>query len=443
MRSPGTLDFEFVVPNPKQNGASSIGRSSWYPFYAGYCPVFVRELLRNVVTSKTPLIMDPWNGAGTTTQVASDLGFNAVGFDINPVMVTVARARTLLPTARTVLRSHVDFVTRRVRSYRSRKCRSGDPLSAWLDEEAASGVRRIERAIRERFSDEEFENRGNATVPVGSEAAFCYTALFGTLRGLLGSLRTSNPTWIKRPAVGRRPTFSRNELFNAFEHRSIQMLTAMGSEQAPRRRWPAKARARIETASSDRIPLKDGFVDAVIASPPYCTRIDYAVTTSVELAVLGYDSDAELRELRDLMIGTSTIRRRPPEPRRGWGRTCLKLIDAIGHHKSKASKSYYLKTFMQYFDDLHRSLGEISRCLRDSGPCVLVVQDSYYKEIHTDLPRIVLEMSRDVGLSFRARRDFPVTRSMVGVNRAAGRYRDNKCITESVLWFTATHRKEK
>ena len=132
----------------------------------------------------------------------------------------------------------------------------------------------------------------------------------------------------------------------------------------------------------------------------------------------------------------------PPEPRREWGRTCLELLDAIQHHRSKASRSYYLKTHLQYFDDLYRSLGEISRCLRDSGHCVLVVQDSFYKEIHNDLPTIVVEMSRDFGWSLHVRRDFPVARSMAGVNPAVGRYRDNMCTTESVLWFTATQRRE-
>ena len=33
--------------------------------------------------------------------------------------------------------------------------------------------------------------------------------------------------------------------------------------------------------------------DAVIGSPPYCTRIDYVIATSIELAILGFGKDRD------------------------------------------------------------------------------------------------------------------------------------------------------
>ncbi len=40
-------------------------------------------------------VLDPWNGGGTTTQAVYDCGRAAVGFDINPVMAVLAKARLL------------------------------------------------------------------------------------------------------------------------------------------------------------------------------------------------------------------------------------------------------------------------------------------------------------------------------------------------------------
>jgi hypothetical protein len=36
---------------------------------------------------------------------------------------------------------------------------------------------------------------------------------------------------------------------------------------------------RVGLGDSRCIPLKDGAIDAVIGSPPYCTQIDYGVAT--------------------------------------------------------------------------------------------------------------------------------------------------------------------
>ena len=40
------------------------------------------------------MILDPWNGSGTTTYAASQLGYTSRGLDLNPVMNIVARAPT-------------------------------------------------------------------------------------------------------------------------------------------------------------------------------------------------------------------------------------------------------------------------------------------------------------------------------------------------------------
>ena len=72
-------------------------------------------------------------------------------------------------------------------------------------------------------------------------------------------------------------------------------------------------------ASSENLPVRRGVIDFVLSSPPYCTRIDYGVATSAELAVLGYPVDTRLRELRGRLIGTPTIHAETPDPTASWG----------------------------------------------------------------------------------------------------------------------------
>ena len=53
----------------------------------------------------------------------------------------------------------------------------------------------------------------------------------------------------------------------------------------------------------------------------------------------------------------------------------------------------------------------MSRCLRRRGRCVLVVQDSYFKDVHIDLAAIFVDMALPVSLGLRRQVDFPISRT--------------------------------
>jgi hypothetical protein len=190
----------------------------------------------------------------------------------------------------------------------------------------------------------------------------------------------------------------------------------------------------INLADSRSLPNATCSVDAVISSPPYCTRIDYAVMTRAELAVLGYDHQM-LRELRDQMIGTSTIASAASKASGRWGIACNQFLQAVKIHTSHASSSYYYKSHVQYFAALYQSLSEASRILRTGSPCVLVVQDSYYKDIHNDLPQYLTDMGEAIGLPLVKRFDYPVRHTLAGLHRHRKTYRSHAMAKESVLWM--------
>jgi hypothetical protein len=78
---------------------------------------------------------------------------------------------------------------------------------------------------------------------------------------------------------------------------------------------------------------------------------------------------------------------------------------------------------------------EIDRLLAKSGKCVIVVQDSYYKDIHNDLPKIFCEMANSIGWITIDRLNFDIKRTMASRNSRAKKYRSNSNATESVLVF--------
>jgi hypothetical protein len=425
---------KLVITNPKRAAAAPVGRDHWFPYYAGFSSEFARQLIASSSLPKGSVLMDPWNGSGTTTSSAVVNGHKAIGFDVNPVMAVVAKAR-LLPQCEiaSIAPLMADILEKATGT--GGDLDISDPLGIWLAPAAVLTLRRIERAIyRLLVSASGTRAATDSVQDLSSLASFFYVALFRTLRLLLRRFRGSNPTWITRPLTfGHRIRPSTSTIRNCFSDHVGQMVLRASSipEHKPR-----TSSSTIGVASSERLPVRRGTVDFVLSSPPYCTRIDYCVATLPELAALGFDVDTRLGELRHRLIGTPTIHAATPAPNTSWGKTCVALLDRISRHRSKAARSYYFKTYTQYFAAMSRSFSELGRCLKRRGYCILVVQDSHFKNVHVDLATVFREMGLAASLELRRREDFPISRTFGSINLKARAYRDASSATESVLCFT-------
>jgi DNA modification methylase len=418
------------IPNPKRKrGGDSQGE--WFPYYAGYSREFTLSVLSTSSLRSVDLILDPWNGAGTTTAVSAALGKTCIGLDLNPVMVLVARAQLLAATEKSSLVSLAkDILTEAQGSF---GIKEDDPLLEWFVRPAAAHIRGMERAIfRVLISSDadEINFLSNTIGLVSCLACFFYTALFRTVRRFVSVFQTSNPTWIKAPQRRRRLATKSSALDRYFSEQVCLLgeQLIVGANLLGTDRFDAK----VALASSTALPQSTGSVRFILASPPYCTRIDYAVVTRPELAVLGVNGDA-FDVLRRKLMGTTTVDTITPAVSPEWGPSCLAFIESVRRHRSRASSTYYLKNHIQYFAELFASIREIARVLTKDGACLLVVQDSYYKEIHNNLPVIVSEMSEAAGLALRRRVDFNIQSTLVRVNPRTRTYRTSFRTTESVL----------
>ena len=385
------------------------------------------------------------------------MGMSFWGGDINPAMVVVAKARLLsshvTPSQASLCERIVADAKRMVGDTRTDQ----DPLRRWFTDDTAAVLRAIEHRIAVLFDPGTVEGNLLSAINRVSEfsalASFFYLALFRSTQHLLRPFRASNPTWVKSPEQSADKLGIDSEtVLEQFRHSVTDMVSASqaidlelpldpaevtrhersaGTTSASRCPHPPA----IEVASSTALPLSDHAAAAVVSSPPYCTRIDYAVTTAPELAILGMGKQY-VRQLRDQMIGTSTIHRGGLHIDPTWGVTCAKFLKAIEDHPSKASRTYYLKNHKQYFHGIASSLREINRVLRPGAPCILVVQDSYYKECHNDLPTIVSEMGESLGWNCTARHDYTPSHHLGRINKKSRMYRSHMTAVESALIFT-------
>jgi hypothetical protein len=405
-----------LVPSSPKRQSSSDQR--WFNYYAGYADVFVEDVIA-VLAGHTKTVLDPWNGAGTTTAAAARAGLRTIGLDINPAAVVIAKARLLMSDVAASLLPLADDVVTHARQRRDTPNKS-DLLLRWLDPSTATSIRRLERSISTLLvSSEDCRMTTPGVIDeVSSLAALFYLALFRTTRDLLAPFVASNPTWIRlRVDPADRLHISFSALAKCLRANVLTLQEATIANE-----YPALPKQRqVLLGSSAQIPLRGSSVSAVLTSPPYCTRIDYAVATLPELAVLGHDW-SQVQQLRASLIGTPIMLTDKEKSSITGSDTLQKLMRRVKRHPSYAARGYYLPFYRQYFKSMSASLSEIDRVARVGSPVILVVQDSWFKDVHVATPTIISELAESIGWRMISEHPFDVkTRAAAHPHRATRR----------------------
>ncbi|MBT2903067.1 DNA methyltransferase [Streptomyces sp. McG8] len=390
--------------SPKRPSEDTSGLADVFPYYAGFAYDWARALLAAQELPTNAVILDPWNGSGTTTLAAQHEGYRAIGIDRNPVANIVARLRVASFTQSPFLTEHASVPNRATSP-------AADPLTAWFDEPSALRIRDWAEHL--------------STLP-SEKSALAYVALFRTVRSLTRSFEGSNPTWVKRAKSEEELVQIDASSFDAAVEQEQEFLARRICE-APR--IPSTP-AQIATADSSNLPVATSSIDSILTSPPYLTRIDYAVAYTRELALLGVDISQD-RTLRSALMGTTLIRG-DTYADFPMGSIAESLLSDVSSHSSKASNGYYRKQTIQYLKDLSQGLDEATRVVKPGGYLHLVVQDSFYKDVPVKLADICIEEAELRGWALVQRDPYPVRRTLTSLNKAARRYKKSE-VAETVV----------
>jgi hypothetical protein len=60
----------------------------------------------------------------------------------------------------------------------------------------------------------------------------------------------------------------------------------------------------------------------------------------------------------------------------------------------------------RYYSKIYNSIRSLSRVLKPSGHAIIVVQDSYYKDVHNNVNQTFIEMASHFGWTLDGRNEF-------------------------------------
>lgn len=412
-----------LIISPKRVNETIEVKPFWYNYYAGYSHTFTQKIIETAELSSDAVILDPWNGAGTTTLMSSVNGLQSTGVDLNPVMRVIATAKQATKSSVEFVKTRLNVISANIRV----PTRDDDPLGAWFNAKAIESIRKIEKCI---LGEDLHTSTNEKVLNLSAAQCLMYTALFNCVRTYLVNFIPSNPTWIKKP---KSYTDKVDVSWLQFKRQYISYVQDMiDGISVVEHDW-SPTLSNIIIGSSTSLPVETSSIDFVLTSPPYCTRIDYGIATLPELSILCVNGENEVDEIRRKLMGTTTVPKSIEGKENGLNGKCIEFLKGVKSHDSKASKTYYYKNLVQYFSDLNSSINEIDRVLKTNSKFICVVQDSYYKNIHCDLPKIVIEMAEIRHLKLLENIEFESKRNMANLKNK--QYRKKSVAFENVLIF--------
>lgn len=421
-----------TLKSAKRTKRERAGVHAWHPYYAGYAESFVESAIEYLNLNENHVVLDPWNGSGTTALVANRKSITTLGFDVNPVMNIFSNAKTgvILEHEKRIK----EAVKQQLDSLISQELESvgaDDPLLDFMSESLCAITRTTFSLVgNSKFKSDLFsasiKSKIRNKIHVNPCSDFFKACLFVSARSAAGYSGGSNPTWVK--TLEKKPDVSKEQFASLYSETANSMLKDIKDSEI----YPLKKSQHIALAGDSRsLNVKTASIDGVITSPPYLTRIDYAISTGPEILLL---SDRKfLRKTRELTMGAPVIVDKSIIVSDLWGEKCTRLLSAVQEHPSKAARSYYLPNMLQYFKDAWLSLKEIKRVLKRGKKALVVVQTSYFKEHEIPLGEIYLEMAKILNMKAEiAYRDI-VRGHMAHVNTKSNQYKKDKVFYEDVV----------
>jgi DNA modification methylase len=348
---------------------------NWFKYKEGFSRQLVFNLLRHWKTLPEEMVLDPFAGCGTTLLACKELGYTAVGVDILPVAVFVAKVKLEDWQDIDALSNAVDHLM----STPFREPRGGFPDVKIVNLAFSPEVQREVLFFKEEIL-EKYEK------PIQD---FLMLGLLSILEKV--SFTSKDGQFLR--LIERKTPSVRDTLR---QHLSSMLLDLRYRELSLSQVKRAKVEIYEGDARALSLPAKyKGRIAAVITSPPYLNRYDYSRTYSLELCTLFVNKFDELRDIRHSLL-RSHIESRVEKGREIDLPALKEILEALD--KKNLNNNRIPIMIEGYFEDMALSVQSLTQYLKPGGRVALVVANARFEGemVPTDL--LLSELAAQAGL---------------------------------------------
>jgi hypothetical protein len=313
------------------------------------------------------------NGSGTTTLEAYLRGRRAIGCDIDPLAVRIARVKTTpVPCD---LRLLAGSLMKNAKKYLQESAAVCKCLDDRFDEKTRQFIDywfypETQRELIALLLAVENYPPGSA---VRELAEVVFSGIIVTKSGGVSRARDLAHT---RPHLDLSK--ARRDAIKDFGQRLAKFAPSFAALPD---HWP---RAGIVQCSARQLAIRDESVDLMVTSPPYANAIDYVRANKFSLVWLG-QSVSSLGQLRSRYIGSEATRATVMGPLSPFTEAVLCSLKDLDPKKEAVLRKYYL--------EMREALREMSRVLVPGHHAVLVAGTSTMRGMDVRTPGCLADIA--------------------------------------------------
>ncbi|MCW3132310.1 MAG: DNA methyltransferase [Candidatus Methanospirare jalkutatii] len=334
-----------------------------HPYPARMIPQIARKLIK-IYSKPDDIVLDPFCGSGGVLAEANILGRRAIGIDINPLAVLIAKVK-VTPINPSKLEHCLSWINKKLKEPINPKIPKFFNLKYWFKEktiEELSILREILSQIEDRNIRDFFYVCFSKTV---IDVSLCRNKEYKLYRMPEEEIEKFNP-----------------ETFKEFEENAKKAIKGM-KEHCGRT-------SLVMLGDSRYLPLKDKSIDIIVTSPPYGdskTTVAYGQFSRYPALWIGFN-EKFVRSIDKISLG-------------GGKRTKLSFhsetLDAVLAEIEKRNERR-AKDVESYFADLGKCIMEFSRILKTNGHACIVIGNRTVSRVKIPTDRIIVEIGKEFNL---------------------------------------------
>lgn len=365
----------------------SYPRHRWYFVKEGFSPELVKQAMRESGCKEGDLVVDVFCGGGTTTLTAVTEGQAALGFEVNPFLAFVSRAK-LIQCRRNVFRKHSDSV---IDAARMGLCSKLEGFSTFTESGTNDAWLFNLDVLRA------FEGGWKATNGLYEPARdLIRLCLIGAAMEVCNAVKDGK--CLRYRKGWKEKSFTSGDFIAMLERRIETVAEDLD-------RCPVGGEYDIRNSDSRELDARD-FQDKrfklCVTSPPYLNSFDYSDIYRPELFLGRYiDSTNDLMQLRLKTLRSHVQANWPPPGKTEQGILLSQSLSEIEDRSERLWNKRIPDMICAYFEDIKKILTVLRPLALPDSSLWLVVSTSAYAGIEVPVDLIIADIGSKCGWSLR------------------------------------------